>query len=104
VAHPNLTAYFHGNSNGNQFYDWSGPDHTAAIHTFRVDSPMKGNVSATDETRLSFQLVTIDMATRMMTAREILWNAHRGAGGIDISWGGSTTVALTPRPLAPHGF
>lgn len=101
TAHPHITAYFHGNSNGNQFYDWTGPDHTASVHTFRVDSPMKGNVSAADETRLSFQLVTIDMVSRLMTAREVLWNAHRGASSIDISWGGSTTVALTPRPVRP---
>ena len=23
--HPNITAYFHGNSNWNEFYDWTGP-------------------------------------------------------------------------------
>ena len=98
TAHPNVTAYFHGNSNWNQFYDWTGPNHTASVHTFRVDSPMKGNASASDETRLSFQLATIDMTSRTMTVREVLWNAHRGgATGIDISWAGSTTVALTPR-------
>ena len=26
--HPNVTAYFHGNSNWNQFYDWTGPGHS----------------------------------------------------------------------------
>lgn len=94
-VHPNLTAYFHGNSNWNQFYDWTGPNQSALLHVFRVDSPMKGDVSAADETRLSFQLATIDTASRRMTVREILWNAHRAPG---ITWGASTTVALSPRP------
>ncbi len=26
--HRNITAYFHGNSNWNEFYDWAGPSHT----------------------------------------------------------------------------
>ena len=101
IAHPNVTAYFHGNSNWNQFYDWTGPDNSAALHAFRVDSPMKGDVTATDETRLSFQLATIDTASRRMTVREVLWNSHRGATGTEIAWGASTTVALSPRPPAP---
>lgn len=98
AAHPNVTAYFHGNSNWNQFYDWTGPNQSVALHVFRVDSPMKGNFSATDETALSFQLATIDLASRRMTVREVLWNAHRGGAGTEITWGGSTTVALSPRP------
>ncbi len=100
-AHPNITAYFHGNSNWNQFYDWTGPANSAAVHAFRVDSPMKGDFSAKDETRLSFQLATIDMASRRMTVREVLWNAHRGTPATEIVWGASTTVALSPRPPAP---
>src|SRR5262249_46395828 len=43
--HPNVTAYFHGNSNWNEIYDWKGPHGRAALHTFRVDSPMKGRYS-----------------------------------------------------------
>jgi hypothetical protein len=104
AQHPNITAYFHGNSNWNQFYDWTGPGNTVAVHVFRVDSPMKGDVSATDESRLSFQLATIDMTSRRMTVREVLWNAHRRATGVDISWGASTTVALSPRPPTTPGF
>lgn len=103
AAHPNVTAYFHGNSNWNQFYDWTGPEQSIALHVFRVDSPMKGDVSANDETRLSFQLATIDMASRRMTVREVLWNAHGGSAGAEIQWGGSTTVALSPRPRAGSG-
>jgi hypothetical protein len=97
-AHPNITAYFHGNSNWNQFYDWTGPGHTAVVHTFRVDSPMKGAFSAIDETRLSFQVVTIDPEARLMTVRECLWNTHPDEPGAVLEWGASTTVALYPRP------
>lgn len=94
--HPNVSAYFHGNSNWNQFYDWTGPNHSIALHTFRVDSPMKGALSSSDETKLSFQVVTIDTVARTMTVRECLWNADPYEEGVQ--WGGSTTVALTPRP------
>jgi len=97
-AHPNITAYFHGNSNWNQFYDWTGPGHTAVVHAFRVDSPMKGAVSAIDETRLSFQVVTIDTESRLMTVRECLWNTHPDEPSAVLEWGASTTVALNPRP------
>jgi len=101
--HPNITAYFHGNSNWNQFYDWVGPGGTALVHVFRVDSPMKGAVSSTDERKLSFQLVTIDTVSRLMTVRECLWNADPAHPGSPIAWGASTTVALQPRPVrTPH--
>ena len=94
--HPNVTAYFHGNSNWNQFYDWVGPDHSVRLHTFRVDSPMKGGQSAADETKLSFQLAVIDPASLRMTVREVLWNTVPGASAPVVQWGGSTTVAISP--------
>jgi hypothetical protein len=28
--------------NFNQFYDWTAPDHSVVLHTFRIYSPMKG--------------------------------------------------------------
>ena len=62
------------------------------LHTFRVDSPMKGAVSADDETRLSFQVAEIDPSTQMLTVRECLWNqdpAHPS-----LTWGESKTVPL----------
>jgi 3',5'-cyclic AMP phosphodiesterase CpdA len=96
--HPNVTAYFHGHSNWNQFYDWTGPNHTVALHAFRADSPMKGHFSATDETKLSFQIATIDPASRTMTVREVLWNADTRHPDAPVSWGASTTFALSPRP------
>jgi hypothetical protein len=90
--HRNITAYFHGNSNWNEFYDWTGPSHTLTLHTFRVDSPMKGAVSGDDETRLSFQVAEIDPATRMLTVRECLWNADPARPSL--TWGESKTVPL----------
>jgi hypothetical protein len=95
-AHPNVVAYFHGNSNWNQFYEWTGPDHTIALHTFRVDSPMKGGLSGSDETKLSFQIATVDMATRTMTVRECLWNTHPDDPHAPLGWGGSVTVSIRP--------
>jgi len=90
-GHPNITAYFHGHSNANEFYVWHGPDNDVSLNTFRVDSPMKGAVSATDETRLSFQLVTIDIKQMRMTVRECLWNSSRNA---PVIFGESKTVSL----------
>jgi hypothetical protein len=95
--HPNITAYFHGHDNFNQFYDWTGPNHTVALHTFRADSPMKGRFSKIDERKLSFQVATIDIASRTMTVREVLWNANPQAPNSPVTWGASTTVALAPR-------
>lgn len=96
TSHQSITAYFHGNANWNQFYDWTGPGHTASLHAFRVDSPMKGAQSATDESKLSFQLATIDLTTRRMTVRECLWNTARHTSSPSVVWGTSATVDLTP--------
>jgi hypothetical protein len=97
ATHPNITAYFHGNSNWNEFYDWIGPGRTIALHAFRVDSPMKGRVSEEDETKLSFQVATIDIASRTMTVRECLWNAFPATPSAALAWGASATVPLGPR-------
>jgi len=96
-AHKNIRAYFHGNENANEFYTWRGPDNDVALPTFRVDSPMKGNVSATDETRLSFQLISIDSAKSIMTVREVRWNpdSTRFASS---AWGESRTISLDVLP------
>jgi hypothetical protein len=87
--HPNITAYFHGHSNWNEFYEWTGPAHSVGLRVFRIDSPMKGRFSATDETALSFHVATVDPSALQMTVRECFWN--RGPG---VKWGGATTVAL----------
>ena len=97
ARHPNITAYFHGNSNWNEFYDWSGPAHAVALHTFRVDSPMKGHDSMDDETKLSFHVATIDTRARRLTVRECLWNADPQHPTAPVVWGASASVDLSPR-------
>lgn len=96
-AHPNLRAYFHGNSNWNEFYDWTGPQKTVTLPVFRVDSPIKGKVSSNDETRLSFQVATIDRASARMTVRECLWNARPDDVTAPPQWGRSRSVSLAVR-------
>jgi hypothetical protein len=92
--HHNIKAYFHGNSNCNEFYVYSGPDNDVALNTFRVDSPMKGKFSSKDEKKLSFQLVTINCKSGEMTARECLWNTDPDHPEKSIIWGLSKTVFL----------
>ena len=92
--HPNIRAYFHGNSNWTEFYDWKGPGQSIALPVFRVDSPMKGKVSAKDETKLAFELATVDMTTRRMTVRECLWNADPQNPLKPIVWGAERTIAI----------
>jgi hypothetical protein len=94
AAHRNLVAYFHGHSNSNQFYEWTGPLGNVVLHTFRVDSPMKGAVSGRDETKLSFQVATVSADRRTLTVRECFWNAHPEAPSL--TWGASVTESITP--------
>jgi hypothetical protein len=100
-THKNIVAYFHGNDNANEFYTYPTSDTTSAkylgagyninLNVFRVDSPMKGNFSAADPTKLSFQVISIDNDAKKMTVREYLWNTK--------TWGTSTTISLAPRAL-----
>lgn len=92
--HSNIKAYFHGNDNFNQFYIYKGPDNNVALNTFRVDSPMKGKYSSKDETKLSFQLITIDTKSLKMTVRECLWNTDPFHLQKPLQWGESKTVSL----------
>ena len=84
--HPNIKAYFHGNSNWNEFYDYKGIQNDISLPMFRVDSPMKGKYSAKDETRLSFQVVTIDTLLHRMTVRECLWNTSPKNIAAPLQW------------------
>ena len=93
-AHPNIKAYFHGNSNWNEFYDYHGPDNDVSIPVFRVDSPMKGKYSGKDETKLSFQLISIDVQNQMLTVRECLWNNDPLNAGAKIKFGQQKTISL----------
>ena len=92
--YPNIKAYFHGNDNFDEYYVYKGPDSTVALNTFRVDSPMKGAYSLKDETKLSFQVVTIDTKSLTMTVRECLWNTDPSHPEKNIQWGDSKTILL----------
>jgi hypothetical protein len=92
--HPNVRAWFHGHVNSSDGYTWRGPDGDLALPVVPADSPMKGKLSAMDETKLSFEFVTIDAEANRMTVREVLYNATQGAPDSLPRWGTSTTVAL----------
>ena len=92
--HSNIKAYFHGHSNYTEYYDWKGPEQNINLHCFRADSPMKGKYSAKDETKLSFELVSINMNTKNMTVRECLWNKDPNEKEVSISWGTSIHLSL----------
>lgn len=87
--HKNIVAYFHGNSNWNQYYTWNNPNGDVSINTFRVDSPMKGDKSGTTPGLLSYQVISVDPAASQMTVREYRWNTK--------TWGDFITVSLAPR-------
>ena len=89
AGHPEIKAYFHGDCNYNEFYTWYGVDSTVALPVIRVDSPMKGELSAENETLLSYVVVVLDTATGRLTARECLWNTD---GGASLVWGSSVTL------------
>ena len=93
-AHPNIKAYFHGNSNWNEFYVYKGPDKDVHLNTFRVDSPMKGKESAKDETKLSFHLISLDPKTQTLTVRECLWNTDPSDKSPQVVFGKSRTISL----------
>lgn len=92
--HPNIKAYFHGNSNWNEYYKYHGPDKTVKLPVFRVDSPMKGKYSAKDETLLSFQLISIDTGKQKLTVRECFYNQNPSDPEQAVRFGSSATVSL----------
>ena len=91
--HPNIKAYFHGHTNYTEFYDWHGPDSTISLPCFRVDSPMKGRLSSKDETKLSFNVITIDTDHKKMTVRECLWNSDPSIPTKKLAWGIERTIS-----------
>ena len=93
-SHTNIKAYFHGHSNFSQYYTWQGPDNNIALNCIRADSPMKGALSVGDETKLSFQVVAIDMTTKNITVRECQYNPIPANPAAAVSWGGSVTFSL----------
>jgi hypothetical protein len=92
--HANVKAYFHGHNNYNEFYTFTGPDSDVSLPTFRVDSPLKGDDSESDETKLSFQLISIDTLSKKMTVRECLWDSKPTTPSAPLSWGKLKTISL----------
>lgn len=90
-SHSMIKVYFHGDKNYNEFYTWRGVNGTIALPVFRVDSPMKGEYSSSDERRLSFIVVTMDIDKCLLTARECLWNTKDKTS---IEWGSSSTITF----------
>lgn len=86
--HSAIRAWFHGHTNYNEYYRWTGPDGDLSLPVFRVDSPMKGEYSEADDRTVSFQVVTIDTDTRRMSVRAWEWNRPIPA------WGPMMTVQL----------
>lgn len=93
-AHPNIKAYFHGNSNWNQYYTYKGPDNDVDLKVFRVDSPMKGRYSGKDEKLLSFQLITLEPVEQTLTVRECLWNTEPAKNSQPIIWGDTIEISI----------
>ena len=90
--HPNIKVYFHGHENWTEYYKYNGPSNNINLDCIRADSPMKGKFSAKDETKLAFELVSINSDTRVLTVREVLWNKYKSSN--EIEWGKSTTISL----------
>lgn len=86
TRHPGIKAYFHGHENFCEMYSYQG------IPVFRSDSPMKGKESREDETKLSFQLVTLDLPHHRMIVKQFFWNARARAGNLIL--GKQRTVPL----------
>jgi 3',5'-cyclic AMP phosphodiesterase CpdA len=91
-SHPNIVGYFHGHTNFTEFYTWKGTDNSLNLKTFRSDSPMKGQISGKDESKLAFQIVSFDIKKHQLTSRECLWNTKTAPG--KIVWGKSITVSI----------
>ena len=53
---------------------------------------MKGRVSLKDETKLAYEIVTINTNKKALTIREVLWNT--GNDSSKIQWGSSATINL----------
>ncbi len=86
-SHPNIKAYFHGHSNYAEYYEWNGPSNDLHLSCFRSDSPMKGRYSSKDETKLSFNIISLDTEQKEMTVRECFWNVHPSEKIQNIEWG-----------------
>ena len=90
--HSNIKVYFHGHENFTEYYTYNGPNKDIQLNCIRTDSPMKGRFSAKDETKLAFELVTINTNTKKLTVREVLWN--KPSTITTFTWGQTVTISL----------
>lgn len=86
--HTNIRAYLHGHVHESKFYTWTGPDNDVSLSAASADSPMKGLVSAADETKLTFLFAALDPNTMKLTLREVYWNVS------PVKWGNTVTIDL----------
>lgn len=86
--HTNIRAYLHGHVHESKFYTWTGPDNDVSLSAASADSPMKGLVSAADETKLTFLFAALDPNTMKLTLREVYWNVS------PVKWGNTVTMDL----------
>jgi predicted MPP superfamily phosphohydrolase len=91
--HPNIKVYFHGHENFTQYYTYQGPNKDINLQCIRTDSPMKGRASAKDESKLAFELVSINTNTGLLTVREVLWNANANSNKT-FQWGISNSMNI----------
>ena len=92
--HKNIKVYFHGHENFTEYYTYQGPNKDFNLACIRTDSPMKGRLSAKDETKLAFELVTINTKSGKLTVREILWNDLANGNPNAFKWGALENLDL----------
>ncbi len=90
--HSNIKTYFHGHENFTEYYTYKGPNNDIELNCIRTDSPMKGRASAKDETKLAYEIVTINTNTKKITVREVLWNQPSKTA--PFTWGQTATIPL----------
>lgn len=92
--HTNIKAYLHGHVHESRYYTYTGPDNDVALPTVGADSPMKGVVSATDETKLTFHFASLDTKSKMLTVRECYWDTNPANPSTPIVWGKKMNISL----------
>ncbi len=93
-AHTNIKAWLHGHVHESRFYTWTGPDNDVSVSAVSIDSPVKGLVSAADETKLSYDFATLDPKTMTLTIRECFWNNEPTNASAAVKWGAPYTIKL----------
>ncbi len=92
--HTNIKAYLHGHVHESKYYTYTGPDNDITLPTVGADSPMKGVVSSTDETKLTFHFGALDTKNKVLTMRECYWNPAPSNPSAAIQWGNSVNISL----------